>query len=380
MGTESLPAVIASGLRTVFQPIVTVADGDVVAYEALARGPSGSRLELPRELFAAAQSQGRIRELDEACRWDAVQSALRAGLRSPAALFINVEPEVLGCAPRAVATALAPIAGELKVFFVKLDMSLIHAHPRRSSGEVMNGVCAYAEASGAVILAEGVERDRHLLAAQALSATLAQGWLFGRPGPLPSAPAVTRATATLGLPARAVPRSPVALVHGRRGLRLGSKAVLLSVSRALEAQAATLGEHAVVIANFQHVRHFTPATRMRFERLARDAAFTAALGAGMPDPPARGVRGAAPAETHALVGEWDLAVLGPHFAAALVARDLGNQGPDHDRRFEFVLTFDRELVIDVSAALIAHVGGGLRPARVGDGSSGQRNGPARAAA
>ena len=47
---------------------------------------------------------------------------------------------------------------------------------------------AYAEQTGATILAEGVETEQHLLAARSLGATLAQGWYFGRPGPLPAAP------------------------------------------------------------------------------------------------------------------------------------------------------------------------------------------------
>jgi len=43
--------------------------------------------------------------------------------------------------------------------------------------------------------------------------------------------------------------------------------------------------------------------------------------------PAPGVRGAALSGDDVLRGEWDLAVLGPHFAGALVARDLGDAGP-----------------------------------------------------
>ena len=39
---------------------------------------------------------------------------------------------------------------------------------------------------------------------------------------------------------------------------------------------------------------------------------------------------------------------------ALVARDLGDAGPDRDRRFE-ALTFDRQLVVDVTAALVGRV-------------------------
>ena len=68
-----------------------------------------------------------------------------------------------------------------------------------------------------------------------------------------------------------------------------------------------------------------------------------------------GVRGVQLADDDILLGEWDLAVLGPHFSGALVARDLGDGGQDRDRRFEFVLTFDRDLVVDVAAALIARL-------------------------
>ena len=402
----TLEAALDGGIRAVYQPIVVLATGETVGYEALARGPAESALESPGALFARADREGLIGELDRACRLAAVRGAFAGGLRAPGALFVNVEPQVLGADPAIVARETREIIGrDLVVFFevteraltlhpaelieavealrgagfgvalddlgadrrslallpllrpdiIKLDMSLIHGHPSRASGEVMNGACAYAEATGAMIVAEGVENQEHLLAAESLGATLAQGWYFGRPGPLPAWPDVRGAAIPLGLAARSIPNSPVELVHARRGLKVGRKDVLLSVSRALEAQAAELGEHAIVIANFQHARHFTPATRARYEQLGRRAAFTAALGLGMPDPPADGVRGAGFDEHDPLVGEWDLVVLGPHFAGALVARDLGDSGPDHQRRFEFVLTFDRDLVVDVAAALISRV-------------------------
>jgi DICT domain-containing protein len=67
------------------------------------------------------------------------------------------------------------------------------------------------------------------------------------------------------------------------------------------------------------------------------------------------VRGAVLDHDDPVRGEWDLAVVGPHFAGALVARDLGDDGPDLDRRFEFVLTYERELVVDVASALLARI-------------------------
>jgi EAL domain-containing protein (putative c-di-GMP-specific phosphodiesterase class I) len=398
-----LDQVLVRGIRALYQPVVHLESGEVVAYEALARGPRGSHLESPVELFAAARSGGRLAELDLACRVAAVQGATQGGLRPPAALFINVEPEVLAGAQDPRIADHGP--SELDIFFevteraltlhpaqlleavervreagfgialddvgadrrslallpllrpdiVKLDMTLIHNHPSRLSGEIMNGVCAYAEQTGAAIVAEGVETERHLVAAHSLGASLAQGWMFGRPAPLPAEARVARPPVTLDFAPRIPASSPVALVHERHGLRTGRKDVLLSVTRALEAQALELGGHAVIVSTFQHADNFSPATRARYERFGARAGLTVALGIGMSDPAVPGVRGANLDPDDVLVGEWDVVVLGPHFAGALVARDLGDTGPDRDRRFEFVLTFDRELVTYVAATLIGRL-------------------------
>ena len=338
----ALDEVIANGIRAVYQPIVDLESGDVVAYESLARGPINSRWESPGALFGAAGRQGRLAELDRACCTAALRGAARAGLRSPAALFVNIEPEVIDAELDSVSRAsLYDLRDQLNIFFevteraltsrpaqlletvermraggfgialddvgadqrslallpllrpdvVKLDLSLIHNHPSRESGEVMNGVCAYVEQTGAAILAEGVENEQHLVAARSLGATLAQGWYFGRPGPLPPAAHAHPSAIALELPARVLASSPVALVHARRGLKIGRKDVLLSVTRALEAQALKLGAHSVVAATFQDVRHFTPRTRARYEQLGARTSLTVALGVGMPDPPApRGPR------------------------------------------------------------------------------------------
>ena len=61
-------------------------------------------------------------------------------------------------------------------------------------------------------------------------------------------------------------------------------------------------------------------------------------------------------------GEWDVAVVSPHFAGAFVARDLGDAGDDGDRRFGFFLTYERELVVRAARALMARI----VPAACGD--------------
>jgi DICT domain-containing protein len=80
-----------------------------------------------------------------------------------------------------------------------------------------------------------------------------------------------------------------------------------------------------------------------------------ALAEGMPAEPLPGVRGCVLDPDDALKGEWDIAVVGPHFAASLVARDLGDDGADGERRFEFVLSHDRTLATQVAAALMTRV-------------------------
>src|SRR5690348_10066399 len=87
-------ALAADGIRAVYQPIVDVETGAVVAYEALARGPVGSDVERPDLLFGAARASRRLDEVDWACRAAAVRGALEAGLEQT--LFVNVEPESLG--------------------------------------------------------------------------------------------------------------------------------------------------------------------------------------------------------------------------------------------------------------------------------------------
>jgi DICT domain-containing protein len=72
----------------------------------------------------------------------------------------------------------------------------------------------------------------------------------------------------------------------------------------------------------------------------------------MPITPVAGVRGADLAADDPLRSEWDLIVIGPRFAAALVANDLGDDGPDDQRRYDVVVTHDRELVIRAAEPLL----------------------------
>jgi diguanylate cyclase (GGDEF)-like protein/PAS domain S-box-containing protein len=401
-------------VHSVYQPIVELDTGRAVAYEALARGPQGP-LHTPDALFAAARSAGRLAELDALCRSAALRGAVAAELGPPLTVFVNVEPEVLESAPleellaiatsapaglrvvveiteRALATrpadllravervrevgwgiALDDVGAEsmslafmplLRPDVIKLDLRLVQQRPGPAVAEIMNAVNGYAERTGALVLAEGIEDEAHLAMASALGATLGQGWHFGRP-------AATvdhgRAVGPLRLPARDAAAgdtdsSPFSCLPPATQLRTAPKALLIELSKHLERQAMRLGETAIVAAAFQEARHFTPATALRYRDLVARTGFVAALGEDLPVEPLPGVRGAHLAPTDPVRGEWDVVVLSPHFSAALLARDLGDGGPDLQRRYEYALTYDRVTVERAGVALVARVAAQPAPA------------------
>jgi DICT domain-containing protein len=76
---------------------------------------------------------------------------------------------------------------------------------------------------------------------------------------------------------------------------------------------------------------------------------------GLEAEPAPGVRGATLPEGDALANEWSVVVLAPHFAGALVAVDLGDAGADDERRFDFAVTYDRDLVMTAASSLMSRV-------------------------
>lgn len=392
-------------VHPVFQPVVDLATAEQVGVEALARGPRGS-LHAPDALFEAARTGGRLTELDRLCRDRALEVALATGLPGGSLLFVNVEPAGLPWvppSPDALATlrdrgvtlvvefteraliasparliafadqlhrsgcALAlddvgadPASLALMPFvrpeLVKLDMRLVQGRPDVGVAEVMTAVTAYAEQDGAVVLAEGIETTGHELVARSLGAGLGQGWRFGHPLPLGEPggavsggvvlPSRDPATAAGGAGAFDV-------VADRRCPRTATKAVLTAVSDLLEQQAAELRGVGVVLAAVQTASSFTDRVSTRYAELAKTNALVLALGTGMPSEPAPGVRGVALQEDDAVCDEWDVVVVGPHFSAALVARDQRlDDVAEADRGFDYVLTYDRALVLDAARALL----------------------------
>jgi EAL domain-containing protein (putative c-di-GMP-specific phosphodiesterase class I) len=314
-------------VQPVFQPVVDLDNRHVLGYEALARGPMGSALESPAALFGAAWRAGRVAELDWACRAAAFTGAVGGGLGPPLTLFVNAEPVSLGVAcpddlkeaielgkarlrvvvevtERAVAgdparllatvaqargagwgvalddVGAAPASLAVLPFvrpdLIKLDMRLLRGRTTVEAAHIVNSVRANAERTDAVVLAEGIETIKHAREAVAAGATLGQGFLFGHPGPLPT---------PLPPPGDAIPWEVVA---ASREPRVATKDLLVEMCMQLEHQGLDASEPNVLLACFQEADQFTEATRSRYEFLATRAAFTGALGHGMPMAPVAG--------------------------------------------------------------------------------------------
>lgn len=210
----------------VYQPIVDLATGQVVGFEALTRFSAGERPDL---LFADAWAVGLGPEMEMAVLGAALEGA--AGLPGDPWLDVNVSPSLLvgadgiarllGGYPRqlvievtehesvsdyaalrdvvrrlgpevrlAVDDAGAGTANfahivELRPDFVKLDMGLVRGLDRDLGRQALVvGMRHFARASGCRLVAEGIETQAEADTARALDVEYGQGEFFGAPRPV----------------------------------------------------------------------------------------------------------------------------------------------------------------------------------------------------
>jgi EAL domain-containing protein (putative c-di-GMP-specific phosphodiesterase class I) len=394
---RELDEILARRLVTaVFQPIVDLETGEVVAVEGLTRGPDGP-LQTPQALFRAAHRHGRLHELDSLCRLTVLLAALDAAPMTPPLVTVNVEPgtvnlpmsdelrallsgplpfrvvvefteraltrrtpavmrhaeeirqrgnlvalDDVGVSPASV--AMLPLA---QPEIVKLDMRLVGNDVERSAAEAAVAVAAYAQRTGAIVIAEGIESETHRARAIALGASWGQGHLLGRPGPLetlagrpirrdtPPLPRRERVDADLG----ATPFGIVRAAHLE--IRHGTHRTLLAISRQLEAQALLEGRVGAVLVALQDADKLEGRTSDVYATLAERIALVGILGRGIGAEPIPRAYGVDLAPSDPLVREWAIAVIGPHEAVVLCARELPEGS---EPRWEYVVSHDPAIV------------------------------------
>lgn len=405
---EANALIDARQVDTLFQPIVHLETAEVVGYEALTRGPAGSRLEAPLDLLRAGRLAGRLVELDWICAAAACQAALDADLHPSMTIFLNFEPEtllapcppdLLGAARQALehlrvmietkedsltaaparlleALALAHDVGWgvaidnaeaspttlallplVRPDVLKLDLRRLRSDPSQVA-RMTDGARTYAERTGAMILAERVEGSEDLPIASFAGATYGQGHHFGPPAPLPRTRVMPRSVFPL-LPKHAFANreTPYQLVEERCPRAVTELQFLVQLSHHLENQVDAHGQPALLLVNFTADARLSASVRDRLSALAKRAAFTVVFGAGLANAAraSRRLNSWELAPDDAITSEWIVLVLGPHYAAALVARDLGDRVARRHRRFAYVLTHDRELVLQAALAFLSRV-------------------------
>lgn len=227
-----------------FQPIFDLASEALIAYEALTRGPKGSLLESPDELFACAQALRQLPELERLCRRKAIASFARLELQG--CLFLNVSPFALVESERGQEEMLQQLSAagltvdrvvievtegqriedeslfqktisyyrdlgfqiaiddlgsgysglkqwsELRPDIVKIDRYFIdRGHRNPVKREFLKSIVALARATNTRVLAEGIEQPEELALLKNLGIDMVQGFFLGRPSiaPLLQAPA-----------------------------------------------------------------------------------------------------------------------------------------------------------------------------------------------
>jgi EAL domain-containing protein (putative c-di-GMP-specific phosphodiesterase class I) len=386
-------------LRSVFQPVVDLETGSLFGFEALARGPEGTALEMPIDLFEAARAQDRLAELDAACQIAAVEGAMGQAIKSPLTLFVNVEPDaarfeslprierdmrgIVELTERTLTSRLAELlpavqsAREkgwgvalddigadtrslalmplLRPDVIKLDLRLVQAHPTPEIAAIAGAVGAQAERTGATVLAEGVESEQQAQYGRALGATLGQGFHFGRPSP--DVKPMPAADIPLPIYSAALPytwRTPFELASAHRTVRHATIPLLAAISRELERQAALRANSSLLISSFPGVDRWMSQMDEVYKELSAELAFAAVLAVGVPPEPAPGVKGINIHEDDPVSGTWNVIVISAHFAAMLAAKERPRVGSE-EQTFDFIFTYDRELIVECAQALTLRI-------------------------
>jgi EAL domain-containing protein (putative c-di-GMP-specific phosphodiesterase class I) len=214
-------------IRTVLQPIVRASDRAVVGFEALSRGPLGSPLERPDQLFDAAHAAGRTVEAELLCAELALERT-KDRLPPGAFLTINLGPDALALAADKLALAgreevvleltehlplneaedLVEVVKRLRTLGIRLalddtgcgfadldtvrllrpDIVKLCITVIRNADKGSQFTAAIRDSAerlrtfGCLVLAEGVERENQHATLPGCGIELAQGWLYGKPG------------------------------------------------------------------------------------------------------------------------------------------------------------------------------------------------------
>ncbi|WP_371867364.1 GGDEF domain-containing protein [Pseudoduganella guangdongensis] len=271
LGQHLLDIIQRRQLHALFQPIVHMQSGEIIAYEGLVRGPSDSPLHSPLNLFRVARANHLAREVEYLCRRIVLERF--AELKLPGKLFLNVSPESLvrqpdgvqgetlgyihefGINPANVIIELTEnqptydyelmreavlhyrnmgfqiaiddlgegfsslrLWSELRPEFVKIDMHFIQGIDHDPVKlQFVRSIQEIADKSNTLVIAEGIEKAAELLLLRDLGVAYGQGYHLGRPHAVPAKALPAEVVKVLGrngvavYPQRAAERNAVSI-------------------------------------------------------------------------------------------------------------------------------------------------------------------------
>ncbi|WP_203717349.1 EAL domain-containing protein [Asanoa siamensis] len=390
-------AVLAGRLiQPVFQPVVALADERPVGFEALARGPEGPFREAAA-LFAAATRAGRAAELDWMCASAAGRHFRTAELPEELALFVNLNPDTLVLDPpdevikeytgltqerpvvleiteqsvmreparlleavldarrRTARIALDDVGAEpgslaamplINPDIIKLDRSIIQSRANSwAVSQVVNAVLDEANRRGAQILAEGIETREHVAVARSLGATLGQGWLFGRPGPLPPKDVRCSEHELARVKSRRVSRTtPFEVLAPTTDVHPTTDDLFENMAEHIEYQAKQTSSPAILTVNVGD-GGFDDEARLRHTYLTNRGIDVFVLGTNLPHDLGGRIRGIPLLETDPLVHERTVLFVGSRYGSAAFARRHGDT-------LDAGTCYDPEHVIEATLTLV----------------------------
>jgi EAL domain-containing protein (putative c-di-GMP-specific phosphodiesterase class I) len=393
-------AVLAGRLiEPVFQPVVALADELPVGFEALARGPEGPFHEATA-LFAAAARAGRSAELDWMCAQVAGRRYREADVPD-LALFVNVNPDTLCTDPpdevlevyekltlerevvmeiteqsvmgeparlldavldarrRTARIALDDIGADpaslaamplINPDIIKLDRSIIQSKSNSwAISQVVNAVLDEAHRRGAQILAEGIETREHVEVARSLGASLGQGWLFGRPGPLPRNTRPSEQGLTRVKPRPVAQTTPFEVLAKAAPVHPTSGELFATMASHIENQASQTTGPAILAVNVGDAG-LDDETRVRYSYLSNRGVDVFVLGTGLPRTLGGRTRGIPLTDSDPLIRERTVLLVGSrHGSGAFAHRHTTDPG---DSVLDAGTSYDADSVIEAMLTLV----------------------------
>lgn len=124
---QLLSSILENGAITpYFQPIFDLLDGSVLGHEALSRGPQGSVLFSPDQLFKTAIASDKLHELELLCREKSLQRFSELGL--PGKLFLNISASLLSSSDHQKGMTLA-LLDKMGLSQERIVIELSEQHP-----------------------------------------------------------------------------------------------------------------------------------------------------------------------------------------------------------------------------------------------------------